>query len=131
MSSSGFCSESGSENASCLRFDFETNGASAEKKHYPALICWYQQTGPAKFGQNHPPSSFSPHQAITATNQSWVYFFFLPMPHSIIRFYLTKIQPGHTVGQCLLGRGRFSCTLNNIWEKTSTCLYFFMFYGPI
>ena len=26
--------------------------------------CWYQQTGPAQFGQNHPFSSFSPHQAI-------------------------------------------------------------------
>ena len=25
--------------------------------------CWYQQTGPAQFGQNHPPSSFSPNQA--------------------------------------------------------------------
>ena len=29
--------------------------------------CWYQQTGPAQFGQNHPPSSFSPNQAIIAT----------------------------------------------------------------
>ena len=28
--------------------------------------CWYQQTGPAQFGQNHPPSSFSPHQATIA-----------------------------------------------------------------
>ena len=51
-----------------------------QKKIYPALICWYQQTGPAQFGQNHPPSSFSPHQAITATNQSWVDFFFCQCP---------------------------------------------------
>ena len=29
--------------------------------------CWYQQTGPAQFSQNHPPSSLSPHQAIIAT----------------------------------------------------------------
>ena len=37
------------------------------KKIYQALICWYQQTGPAQFGQNHLPCSFSPHQAIIAT----------------------------------------------------------------
>ena len=29
--------------------------------------CWYQPTGPAQSAQNHPPSSFSPHQAIIAT----------------------------------------------------------------
>ena len=50
------------------------------KKIYPALIYWYQQTGPAQFGQNHPPSSFSPHQVITATNQSWVDFFSADAP---------------------------------------------------
>ena len=45
------------------------------KKNYPALFCCYHQTRPAQFGQNHPPSSFSPHQAIIATKQSWVIFF--------------------------------------------------------
>ena len=45
------------------------------QKNYPALFSCYQQTGPAQFGQNHPPSSFSPHQAIIATKQSWVDFF--------------------------------------------------------
>ena len=50
------------------------------KKNYPALFCCYLQTGPAQFGQNHPPSSFSPHQAIIATKQSWVIFFSADAP---------------------------------------------------
>ena len=64
-----------------------------QKKIYPALICWYQQTGPAQFGQNHPPSSFSPHQAITATNQSWVDFFSADAP------YPTLAQPHNSYNQ--------------------------------
>ena len=35
--------------------------ASAEKTVRPSFDCWYQQTGPAQFGQNHPRSSFFPH----------------------------------------------------------------------
>ena len=57
-----------------------SNGASAEIFFYPALFCCYLQTGPAQFGQNHPPSSFSPHQATVATKQSWVNFFFCRCP---------------------------------------------------
>ena len=53
----------------------ETYRASAEKKNLPSSDCCYQQTGPALFCQNHPPSSFSPHQAIIATKQTWVIFF--------------------------------------------------------
>ena len=57
------------------------------KKKYPALFCCYLQTGPAQFGQNHPPSSFSPQQAITATKQSWVKKIFCQCPIGLRNLY--------------------------------------------
>ena len=64
------------------------------QKNYPALFSCYQQTGPAQFGQNHPPSSFSPHQAILATKQSWVDFFSADAPFLVVvLFFLSFLSP--------------------------------------
>ena len=65
------------ENYTVKYASFVAYMALAEKTVRPSSDCWYQQTWPAQFGQNHPSS---PHQAITATIKAGSNFF-LPMTY--------------------------------------------------